>query len=296
MVKRPIRNLLLILLPLLTAAGALNSGTPEAHPFAGITYFQLVHDDPPLREYWVKVDLTNPRIHLRVAAGGPAPEADVGQLEPWDCTLCPVSQIAQREHFDVAVNGSFFVPKDAIWIFLRKLPYFKGNWAREIGWAISDGRYLSQRPQNTNNPRLIVMRDGRVRIEFEQKMSFDAWQAVSGLAVLQDGRITCGVGPAAPRTAVGLDESGKTMVLYVCDGRRPSVSVGLSMRQLGERMRELGCADALNLDSGGSSTLVIRHGDSYPVINIPSDGHDFWIPLSVERPVANALGISVDAN
>jgi len=81
----------------------------------------------------------------------------------------------------------------------------------------------------------------------------------------------------------------------VVDGRRPDQSAGLSMRGTADEMIRLGCASAINLDSGGSSTLVVRHGEKWPVINTPSDGHDLPIPLCVERAVANALGIVVDS-
>ena len=45
-------------------------------------------------------------------------------------------------------------------------------------------------------------------------------------------------------------------------------------------MIELGAIDAMNLDGGGSTTMVIRN----QVLNLPSDG--------VERPVSNGLVIT----
>jgi len=59
---------------------------------------------------------------------------------------------------------------------------------------------------------------------------------------------------AAPRTAVGLRADG-TLLLYVIDGRQSGYSVGCSLQQLAERMRELGCVSAGALDGGGSSQL-----------------------------------------
>ena len=64
----------------------------------------------------------------------------------------------------------------------------------------------------------------------------------------------------------------------VIDGRQKS-SVGMTLGQLAEYMRKLGSVQALNLDGGGSSTLVVR-GD---VVNRPSDGH--------ERRVAAAIAV-----
>lgn len=80
----------------------------------------------------------------------------------------------------------------------------------------------------------------------------------------------------APRTAVGITPTGG-VILAVVDGRQPRHSVGLTLQETAEFMRELGARSALNLDGGGSSTMVIE-GE---VVNRPSDGR--------ERPVSNAL-------
>lgn len=80
----------------------------------------------------------------------------------------------------------------------------------------------------------------------------------------------------APRTAVGISAEGG-VILAVVDGRQPAHSVGLTLPETAEFMRELGALSALNLDGGGSSTMVIE-GE---VVNRPSGGH--------ERPVSNAL-------
>lgn len=81
-----------------------------------------------------------------------------------------------------------------------------------------------------------------------------------------------------PRTAVGFDETNQRMYFVVVDGRQPGYSIGMTLPELAAFLRELGCTQAINLDGGGSSTLVVR-GE---VVNRPSD-------LTGERPVANAL-------
>ncbi len=74
-----------------------------------------------------------------------------------------------------------------------------------------------------------------------------------------------------PRTLAGVMEDG-TMVLAVVDGRRSSYSNGAPLAAAARFMISLGCVDAVNLDGGGSSTMVIRNGDNYDVKNNPSDG------------------------
>lgn len=78
-----------------------------------------------------------------------------------------------------------------------------------------------------------------------------------------------------PRTAVGVTAEGR-LVLVVVDGRQP-FSQGMSLPDLARTMLELGCDRAINLDGGGSSSLVV---DGL-YINGPSDGRP--------RPVSNAL-------
>jgi large repetitive protein len=80
-----------------------------------------------------------------------------------------------------------------------------------------------------------------------------------------------------PRTAVGIRPDG-TVLLVVVDGRRPEYSDGMTLAELADLMRELGARDALNLDGGGSTTLVLGGR----VVNRPTDG-------AGERPVTNAL-------
>jgi len=80
-----------------------------------------------------------------------------------------------------------------------------------------------------------------------------------------------------PRTAIGFSSDSSRAFLVTVDGRQ-STSVGMTLDELAELMLSLGCAQALNLDGGGSTTMVVRGG----VVNHPSDA-------SGERPVGNAL-------
>ena len=79
-----------------------------------------------------------------------------------------------------------------------------------------------------------------------------------------------------PRTAVGVRGDGRVL-LVVVDGRQPGHSEGMTLPELTGLLLELGAANALNLDGGGSTTLVVAG----KVANRPSD--------PVERPVTNAL-------
>lgn len=70
-------------------------------------------------------------------------------------------------------------------------------------------------------------------------------------------RHSSGDGASAPRTAVGFSRDGRRMHVVTVDGRQAG-SGGATLTELGRMMRRAGAYNALNLDGGGSSTLVAR--------------------------------------
>jgi hypothetical protein len=79
-----------------------------------------------------------------------------------------------------------------------------------------------------------------------------------------------------PRTFAGVDAKGRT-VLITADGRSTS-SLGLGIAETAAVAKSLGLRNAMNLDGGGSTTMVADGA----VINVPSDA-------TGERPVGDAL-------
>ena len=76
-----------------------------------------------------------------------------------------------------------------------------------------------------------------------------------------------------------------SLLFVTVDGRQPGHSEGTTLRETAELLRALGAVDALNLDGGGSTTMVVRGpGGRLRVTNRPSDA-------AGERPVANALAL-----
>lgn len=77
----------------------------------------------------------------------------------------------------------------------------------------------------------------------------------------------------APRTAFGITDEGK-IITYTVDGRQAGYSAGMNLKTLAERMVSLGCVNAVNLDGGGSTTMVAGYPgyDTLSTINSPSEG------------------------
>ncbi|RLL70166.1 phosphodiester glycosidase family protein [Streptomyces sp. Z26] len=97
--------------------------------------------------------------------------------------------------------------------------------------------------------------------------------------------------PAAPRTAVGFSKDGATMHVLTVDGRQPS-SGGVTLTELALMMKELGAHNALNLDGGGSSTLLARvpGSDTRRLENAPSDGEQREVPSALALTAADGSG------
>lgn len=96
-------------------------------------------------------------------------------------------------------------------------------------------------------------------------------------AMLKDGIVQENNWPELhPRTAIGFSADRSRIIMVVVDGRS-DYSKGVSTKQLADIMKLSGASDALNLDGGGSSVMVVRN----KIQNTPSDG--------TERAVGNAL-------
>ncbi|MCH8086838.1 MAG: phosphodiester glycosidase family protein, partial [Chloroflexi bacterium] len=88
-----------------------------------------------------------------------------------------------------------------------------------------------------------------------------------------------------PRTGIGITRGGEA-VLIVVDGRQTEWSVGVTLDEFANLFLELGAEQALNLDGGGSSTLLIGE----ELVNHPSHFAVSGEP-GVERAVANVIAL-----
>jgi len=136
---------------------------------------------------------------------------------------------------------------------------------RDAIGAVSDGDLLQAGP--------LLVADGAV--VFDRAEDREGFSAASGQfdSDITDGR--------HPRAAIGV--SDEDLYLVTCDGRRSGVDAGLTLEELADFMLVLGCRDAMNLDGGGSTTLVHRGH----LLNRPYSEQDQPAPAS--RPIVSAL-------
>ncbi len=153
-------------------------------------------------------------------------------------------------------------------------------------------------PRNVKEQLLILART-RARFDIAITLApFHPLEAVGGFPILvRDSMAVPGLDSAGavtfapvrhPRTLVGVAAGGRRLMLITVDGRQAGYSAGMTLREAAQLARDLGASEAINLDGGGSTTLVVAHRDprgyTYDVVNQPSDS-------AGERPVGNALAI-----
>lgn len=87
-----------------------------------------------------------------------------------------------------------------------------------------------------------------------------------------------------PRTAVGITKDRKQLIILTIDGRTNNFR-GIAQSELAKLLLELGAYEAINLDGGGSTEMIVKNiGQSSPkIVNTPSDGG--------ERRVHNGIGV-----
>jgi Phosphodiester glycosidase len=187
-----------------------------------------------------------------------------------------------------AVVAGFFLrdpyrPLGELWIDGRPIPHepVAAPFGRQRGSVVIDpdaAVRLIERRAAPATPTGDLVQAGPVadgEIVFDAGVDREGFSAGAGQF---DSDITAG---RYPRAALGISE--QWLMAVACDGRRSSVDGGLSMPELAEVIVELGATSALNLDGGGSTTLVHRGH----LLNRPYSTQDQPAPAS--RRVVSAL-------
>lgn len=287
----------LLLLPLILY-GWLNflrppRTTQERSLFQGIVYKRDVRSTPrPLVIHIVTIDLTAPGVKVLVTPGTPTSK---NQGIPTEINAQTTSEFLRKFKLQLAINASFFYP------FREVTPWnyypHSGNRANVVGQAIANG--FSYSPAEQNLPVLCFTssegRAYRAQILATGECSKDTVHAVAGNQLLIERGNPVSLNPESPstdkykpyaRVAVAIDREGQKLWLIAVDGKQPLYSEGATTAEVTKILAELGVHTALNLDGGGSTTLVTATPDRPILLNAPIHTK---IPMR-ERPVANHIG------
>lgn len=252
----------------------------EKQLFTGVKYVREVKTSPrPMVVHIVTIDLQAPGIRVLVT-----PPEDTTDSKPLAART--TSEFVKGFEVQLAVNGSGFKPWFATGPF-----YFphSGDRVRPLGYAVSRGEQYAQ--DTGEQPILYFSPNNKASI---LQAPANVQNALAGLGwIMQNNETWPDLNNELhPRTAVGVSRAGTKLVLVVVDGRQPGYSEGASLQEVARIMRQNGAWDAINLDGGGSSTLVAVNENGVPeVLNSPIQQ---GVPGN-ERPVGNHLGFFAKA-
>ncbi|PWF48741.1 phosphodiester glycosidase family protein [Massilia glaciei] len=261
-------------------ADDLNAGLP-----AGIEVFRGTGDG--LRAVYARFEgRKNPALAWRVAvAGGQA-------LTPLDFSQSMAKQpyiVVNGGYFDksssmslvvsdgvVQARGISQISRDGQRFYPARATFGQlSSGAAEARWVNAAGRrphlYAFDAPPNEGGAAPTAAPAGGVLWHPETAIGGGpmlVWRGVRQVTAVEemfDAASGVGVAQAAPRTAVATLKGG-AMLIIVVDGRS-SHSRGVTLDELADMLVELGAWEAVNLDGGGSSAMVVNG----VVANRPSD-------------------------
>ncbi len=250
--------------------------------FPGIRYERQVYSVPrPYVLHLITIDLTTPGIRAFVTPGR--------TIEQKGETIArTTSRFLQEFELKLAINANYFYP------FREKAPWdfypHAGDRVNVLGQSMSNGNSYAS-PQ-ADWPVLCISPSNRAHIATTGECLPHTAQAVAGrdLLIIKGVPVTAqreaGADKPYPRTAVAVNKTGETLWLAIVDGKQPLYSEGATLAELTIILQQLGVETALNLDGGGSTTLVAQIGSKTMLLNAPSHTK---IPMR-ERPIANHLG------
>ena len=230
--------------------------TPDLFP--GIKHAFLETKQPrPLKINVIRIDLTRKDLRFMTVKrdpdwGKPMPDYPSLPIRTRRLTVKKFMQNALDRGIDmlVAVNASPWSP----W----KPPYTH-SYAAKLGLVISDGEIVDE---VNGRPVFLITKKGdfQIRKVGKNEDTSDIQLALPGFTIiLENGKVVNGK-KLAPRTAYGLTAQNRYMLIMTIDGRMKGISEGVSIKELGEWMRKFGAEKAINMDGGGSTTLVVSDG------------------------------------
>ena len=242
-----------------------------------IVYYRRIHNLPRMFvAHIVTVDLTCKNIDIYIT---PPDKSD--KQNPLRART--TSSFAKEFEVQVAINGDGFTP----WYSNNLISYYPhvGDPIKPNGFAASRAKEYGE----SKGPTLFINSKKLASFGFANRKVYNAISGQSWLVKDKSPVPDLNDTRTAPRTAIGLDGPGSRIIMIVVDGRQPFYSDGVTVQEMAELMIYYGGDNAINLDGGGSSTLVIQDPitKDYKVMNSPIDS---GIP-GRERPVGNHFGV-----
>lgn len=268
-----------------------------SYPFPGVKWTHRNTNIPrPLNINVLEVILTDPRINIFVSPGNPNPNPDNEICE--EAIVRKTTTFVSEFGLQIGINGDFSDLK-----YCSHTPEEEGERGSVDGLGVSYRTPETMLPEiprdqyspHNNRPALTFTEFKEAYIGcYTEDSPFppEVYNAVGGNKMLVENgqpvdpdtwRPKGGALKLNPRTSVGLSFDKSKLIIIVIDGRQQGFSEGVTLAEMSEYLIEFGAYTGLNLDGGGSSTMVFGTDNGPEIINYPSDG--------TERPRPNHIGI-----
>jgi hypothetical protein len=263
-------------------------------PFLGMRHIHQTETSPrKLNINVVEIDLAAPGLGFRVTPGGPHPRPNGANGIPMETVRKTPRQFANEIGAQIAINGSFYSSQTIDGVF----------WANNLGLTASNGEKYSpwESPSSPNfddalnitaaNEAAIVRMAASIPTGFETNPRVDVYNAITGSHRIVTNGVNVAPPPGSdnltlvhPRTAVGVTADNKLLLMTV-DGRQSGFSEGVNLVELANLMLSHGAHNAINLDGGGSTQMVMNYyGDAAGSLPVNS-------PSETERLVGVSLAV-----
>jgi hypothetical protein len=268
----------------------LLNNTLVASPFIGVTHYQIVQPfnepapNPFTRELAIHIVEIDPQAPGISFLGSPGNGATSNEY-----TRMTTGAFVSNNALAVGINGDFYDTSTGITTNVN-------------GLGMSNGEVISAPGTGGSRNSLITTQDNIASIITSATIPAGAWNAVSGnqrmlnngVIVTPDNSYTTTLNP---HTAVGVDGANGHLFFMVVDGRQTDFSEGMRTDEMAQLFLDFGVDNAINLDGGGSSTLVFADGfgGSARTVNSPSDGSSTYA-AGTQRAVGNHFGVYATPN
>jgi hypothetical protein len=230
-----------------------------------LRYQKLASDSPSNIAHLVRLSLNSSELRLVIS-----PENKKGSTP---------SDLALADSSIVSLNGSFFDDRmRALGLVVSRSLTWKGS--RDTAGYYVFGCINAQTCSIETDSGFISA--GGPRAPFETAISGRPILVRSGAArtTAEDAQCPQFCDKRHPRAAIALDRSRKEVILALAEGRQ-ALAQGYTLAEFGALLTQVGAYDAVNLDGGGSATLIIN--------GKRVSGRPFG--EKTERPVVNVISI-----
>lgn len=244
--------------------------------FKGVLYYRKTRSTPRrLVSHTLVLDLKGAAFEFLVTP-------PLRATEPFLCTQT-TSKFLEKNKLHIAINADGFYTLDPAAYPPATYCAGGGEPAKLVGLAASRGKQYS-----TKAPGRPIMYMSQKNVVTFDKLTGAAFNAITGDRYL----VTKGKKVASlesnsmdPRTAIGVSQNGRYLVIVVVDGRE--FSEGATFPELADLLLAHSVYTGVALDGGGSSAMIVKGADGKPraVNKLMNDN----IPGN-EREVANHLG------